>query len=314
MLNNSGDRGMCTYPNIMHVKGKGNGYIVSESIPASKKEDKLWVINQDGYNYLSDGFKYKSRILTKNVKDEFGTVHEISEKEVVYWSEKFYNRQIKENKSFLDFIDKLEKNPENFRLTTAQSKNIKKFLQKDCLNDETGEILDSNKIKMYIDKDKVNAYKAQFGYYLIITSELEMDDLEVINKYHKLSQIEDQFRVMKGALETRPVHVRTEEHIKAHLIICFIALLVIRVIQYKIKNSPDFKPNIDEDWEQGMTATRIIDALNKWTIDLLPDNNYRFNNIDEGDLQLLLNYLNIDIPLDLYFKADLKKLKMNIKI
>ena len=309
-----GDRGMCTYPNIMHVKGKGNGYIVSKSIPASKKEDKLWVINQDGYNYLSDGFKYKSRILTKNVKDEFGTVHEISEKEVVYWSEKFYNKQIKENKSFLDFIDKLEKNPENFRLTTAQSKNIKKFLQKDCLNDETGEILDSNKIKMYIDKDKVNAYKAQFGYYLIITSELEMDDLEVINKYHKLSQIEDQFRVMKGALETRPVHVRTEEHIKAHLIICFIALLVIRVIQYKIKNSPDFKPNIDEDWEQGMTATRIIDALNKWTIDLLPDNNYRFNNIDEGDLQLLLNYLNIDIPLDLYFKADLKKLKMNIKI
>lgn len=309
-----GDRGMCTYPNIMHIKGKGNGYIVSKSIPASKKEDKLWVINQDGYNYLSDGFKYKSRILTKNAKDEFGTEHEISEKEVVYWSEKFYNRQIKENKSFLEFIDKLEKNPENFRLTSAQSKSIRKFLQKDCLNDETGEILDSNKIKMYIDKDKVNAYKAQFGYYLIITSELEMDDLEVINKYHKLSQIEDQFRVMKSSLETRPVHVRTEEHIKAHLTICFIALLVTRVIQYKIKNSPNFKPNSDRDWEQGMTVKRIIDALNKWTVDLLPGNLYRFNNINKGDLALLLDYLGIKIPLDLFSKADLKKIKMNIEI
>ena len=309
-----GDRGMCTYPNIMHIKGQGNGYIVSKSIQASKKEDKLWITNEDDYKVLTDGFKYKSRILTKKVKDEFGTIHEISEKEVVYWSERFYKRQIKENKSFLDFIDKLEQNPENFRLSSAQSKDIKKFLKKDCLNDETGEILDSNKIKMYIDKDKVNAYKAQFGYYLIITSELEMDDIEVINKYHGLSQIEDQFRVMKSSLETRPVHVRTEEHIKAHLIICFIALLVTRVIQYKIKNSPTFKANNDRNWEQGMTPKRIIDALNKWTVDLLPGNLYRFNNINKGDLSSLLDYLDIKIPLDLFSKSDLKMIKMKIKI
>ena len=49
-----------------------------------------------------------------------------------------------------------------------------------------------------------------------------MDDREVIDKYHGLTQIEDQFRVMKSTLETRPVYVRTPEHVDAHLLICCI--------------------------------------------------------------------------------------------
>jgi hypothetical protein len=38
------------------------------------------------------------------------------------------------------------------------------------------------------------------GYYQIVTSELTLDALEIIDKYHGLTQIEDQFRVMKGDL------------------------------------------------------------------------------------------------------------------
>ena len=47
-----------------------------------------------------------------------------------------------------------------------------------------------------------------------------MDDLEIIDKYHGLSKIEDQFRIMKGNLNTRPLYVRTPGHIYAHLLIC----------------------------------------------------------------------------------------------
>ena len=74
------------------------------------------------------------------------------------------------------------------------------------------------------------------GYYKIVSSELNMDDLEIIDKYHGLSRIEDQFRIMKGDLNTRPIFVRTIEHINAHLIICFISLLILRIIQYKTRN------------------------------------------------------------------------------
>lgn len=71
------------------------------------------------------------------------------------------------------------------------------------------------------------------GYYQIRTSELDMDDREIIDKYHGLSRIENQFEELKGPLETRPVYVKTKEHIHAHLLICMIALTMIRLIQRK---------------------------------------------------------------------------------
>ena len=152
------------------------------------------------------------------------------------------------------------------------------------------------------------------GYYRIVTSELNMPDTEVIDKYHGLSQIEDQFRIMKGNLDTRPVFVRTREHINAHLIICFISLLVLRIIQYKIKQTNDFTLDETKYWQEGMTAERIIKALNKWTIDKMNDEYYRFNSINDEDLSIILKAFNISIPSKLYKRAELRNLKVNIKL
>lgn len=309
-----GDRGMTNYPNLLHITSLGNGYIVSKSILKSTKKDKAWLIDEDDYKYLNDGFKYKSRIIHKKVKDEYGNEHEITEKEVVYWSKKFEARQKHENKSFLEFIERLKTSPENFRISKSQSKDLKKFLKNDVENVDTGEILDSNKLKALLDMDKINAFNSLMGYYKIVTSELNMPDTEVIDKYHGLSQIEDQFRIMKGNLDTRPLFVRTKEHINAHLIICFISLLVLRIIQFKIKKIDDFKPDDSKYWQEGMTAERIIKALNKWTIDKMNDEYYRFNSINDDDLAVILKAFNIKIPAKLYKRADLRNIKVNIKL
>ncbi|MBO5095644.1 MAG: IS1634 family transposase [Bacilli bacterium] len=309
-----GDRGMTNYPNLLHITSLGNGYIVSKSILKSTKKDKEWLTNPEGYNKLSDDFKYKSRIIHKKIKDEFGSEHEITEKEVVYWSKKFEDRQKHENKSFLEFIEKLKKSPENFRISKSQSKDLKKFLKKDVENIDTGEVLDSTKLKALLDEEKLNAFNSLMGYYKIVTSELKMPDTEVIDKYHGLSQIEDQFRIMKGNLDTRPIFVRTPEHINAHLIICFISLLVLRIIQYKIKQIDGFVVDNDKNWQEGMTAEKIINALNKWTIDKMNDEYYRFNNINDPDLAIILKAFNINIPAKLYKRAELRNIKVNIKI
>ena len=136
----------------------------------------------------------------------------------------------------------------------------------------------------------------------------------VIDKYHGLSQIEDQFRIMKGNLDTRPVFVRTKEHINAHLIICFISLLVLRIIQYKIKQTDNFTVNENKYWQEGMSAERIIKALNKWTIDKMNDEYYRFNSINDDDLSIILKAFNIVIPAKLYKRAELRSIKVNIKL
>ena len=309
-----GDRGMTNYPNLMHITAKGNGYIVSKSILKSTKSDKKWLLKQDDYVKKDDNFKYKSRIIHKKVKDEFGNIHEITEKEVVYWSKKFEAKQQYENRKFLEFIDKLKNNPENFRISKSQSKDLKKFLKKDVLNTETGEIIDSDKLKGLIDDDKLNAFKDMMGYYKIVTSELDLNDLEVIDKYHGLSRIEDQFRVMKSNLETRPIYVRTTEHINAHLISCFISLLILRIIQYKIKETGNYTKDETLYWQEGMTAERVINALNKWTLDKMNDEYYRFNNIKDEDLSIILKSFNINIPVKLFKRAELKAIKTNIKL
>jgi len=306
------DRGICNYMNMLHLLDGGNGYIVSKSLLKSAKSELEWTYNDDGYTAVSEDFKYKSRILKRDVKDENGNERTLEEKVVVYWSRRFEQRSIKENKKFLEFLEKLEKSPANFRITSLQAKSLRKFLKKEYVNTKTGEMMASSDIRAYIDFDKVKEYRKSLGYYQIITSELTMDDREVIDKYHGLTQIEDQFRVMKSTLETRPVYVRTPEHVDAHLLICLISLIITRIIQKKIRDYKGEKS--DAYWNVGLSAERIQDALNKWKVMQLPEGLYMFMDIDDPDLALILKAFEIEIPAKLYRKSELKSIKTGTKI
>lgn len=63
-----------------------------------------------------------------------------------------------------------------------------------------------------------------------------------------LSKIEESFRITKSQFGTRPIFVRTQKHIEGHFLICFISLLLIRMLQLKMNYS--------------LSAERIIEALN----------------------------------------------------
>ena len=135
------------------------------------------------------------------------------------------------------------------------------------------------------------------GYCQIVSSELDMNDPEIIDKYHGLTRIEDQFREMKGTLETRPIWVNTPEHIQAHLIICFMALTMMRVIQHKIKKTlPDDKAK-DLKWSYGMPGERLRKALLNWQVEQLTDEYYRMVNVDSDDLDLILHALGFSFPM-----------------
>jgi hypothetical protein len=308
------DRGICQYRNLLHVLDGGNGYIVSKSLLKSTKEEQQWTYSDDGYIQPGADFKYKSRIMKRTVKDANGNPRTIEEKIVVYRSKKFQARSERENKKFLDFLKKLEESPENFRITALQSKSLRKFFKKDCVNRKTGEIINSCDIKAFLDFDKVTEYRESMGYYQIVTSELTSDALEIIDKYHGLTQIEDQFRVMKGDLDTRPIFVRDKGHVDAHLLICMIALVALRLIQKRIVRSGLVKIDADAYWSTGLNGHRIRQALGKWKVDSLPGDLYRFMDADDPDLKLILDAFGIKIPAKLYRRAELKSIKKDIKI
>ena len=307
------DRGICNYMNLLHLLDAGNGYIVSKSLLKSTKNEQAWTYDDDGYVTVSPDFKYKSRIVKRNVKDENGNSRKVEELVVVYWSRRFEERSKRENKRFLDFLEKLEESHANFRITALQSKALRKFMKKEYINTKTGEAISSSDIKGFIDFDKVAEYRNGMGYYQIVTSELTMDPREVIDKYHGLTQIEDQFRVMKGDLGTRPVYVRTPEHVDAHLLICMIALVLIRIIQKRIRDA-DSASRDDVYWNVGMSGERIQEALNKWKVDALPDDLYRFMDVDDPDLTMILKAFDIKIPPKLYRRAELRTIKTGTKI
>ena len=282
----------------------GNGYLVSKSVRGSTKAEKKWIISDEDFVYNTDDFKIKTKTYTKTYTLENGTELKSSEKIVSYWSKKFYTREYEEQKSFYDTLKQIIENPESFPSNRLNNSKIKKYLKKQVLNDETGEIIDSENLKAIIDIDKVNEELSLLGWYSIITSETNMDENEIIETYHNLVDIEDQFRVMKSTLETRPLYVRTDEHRIAHLTLCTIALILLRLIQRAITNK----------FNDTLSADRIQVALNKWKVEKLADEHYRFNDIDDKDLKLILDSFDIKLPVKLYKPIDFRMLKNNIKL
>jgi len=117
-------------------------------------------------------------------------------------------------------------------------------MKKEVMNSLIGEVVDRKDLMGWIDEDKLSKHTDYYGYYQLISSELDMSEEEIIEKYHGLTQIENQFRMMKSTLETRPIHVSTRNHIEAHLTVCLISLIMMRVIQFMIKKHPSSSANL----------------------------------------------------------------------
>ena len=302
------DRGMHSGTNMYAVREAGNGYIVSRSLRKTDRKERAWAVDPDGYTVVSERFRHKSRIVKRKVKDGKGAEHTVEEKVVVYWSKAFYERERNENKSFMEFLAKLKEHPGSYRISSAQGKGLRRFMKRECLNKVTGETVNSADLVPMIDEAKVNEFNALMGYYQIVTSELEMDDREVIGKYHGLTQIEDQFREMKGTLETRPVFVQTPEHIKAHLTVCFIALTMLRLIQRKTRLA-DKAPKDESKWSYGIPGARISEALAGWQAVELPGEHYQVQKAKGDDIFAILKAFGIELKEQLYTRGEIREMK-----
>jgi hypothetical protein len=317
------DRGMYSAPNMCHVTDAGNGYIVSKSLRKGTAATRRWAVSPEGYTVVSDRFRRKSRIVRREVtlvkkgKDgkETRERRRFTEKEVVYWSEAFYRREMHEHKSFLDFVERLRANPAGFRVSAAQSKNLKKFLKDEYLNKKTNEVVDGRKLVAMIDDEKLNAFNELMGYYMIATSELDAPDQEIIDKYHGLTQIEDQFREMKGTLEARPVFVNTPGHIHAHLLVCFIALTMMRLVQRRVAMAePKSDAGGDLKWSYGMSGERLSAALREWQVLCQPGEYYQMLNSSGEDIRRVLSALGIGLGKRIYTKGGIVALKSGVKV
>jgi transposase len=293
--------------NIAHILSKGNGYIVSKSTKKSDKTVKKWILDEEGYTWNEEHtFKVKAMIRKRKISDANGKRIDITEKLVCYWSKKHYERGIKENAEFVEYLESVVKNPGKLK---GKPKKIEKFLKRTEIVKETGEAVETT-THLSINEEKLQEYFELLGYYTLMTSEIEKTEEEIINKYHGLSRIEDSFRITKSDLEGRPVYVRTPEHINAHFLICFIALTMIRLIQYKVLKFQGKSTQNEDGWESGITADRIKEALESFQADALPGGYYRLTKPND-DMRLILESIGLNADLRLPTISELRHLKFS---
>ena len=228
------DKGLNSGKNLAYLSSEGDGYIVSQKIRGSSESFINEVLSEEGYEYnQAKTFKSKSFLRERSTKNENGDTVILKEKVVCFWSEDFDIREKYKREELEIRIKEFIDNPSKYN--SSNKVGIKKYLKLQNLDKETGEI---EKIEPYIefDKKKYDRDMRTDGYYCIITSEIELDDMSVIEKYRGLWKIEESFRVIKSDLEGRPIYVWTESHIEGHFLICFLALLIIRILELKTKH------------------------------------------------------------------------------
>ena len=224
------DKGLNTSANIAACVLDGNGYIFSQSVRKATRGLKSWVLDDAGYGESAPGsFRIKSRVSEKAVyvAGEDGKRRRVMVpvKEVAFWSRDYFERSRRERAKV---VEKSRAAVARGDMSSAAAKTSVRYARDVPVVRETGEAADHNWV---IDEERIAADEAMDGYYCIVTSEQEMDDREVIDVYRGLWRIEESFRVMKGDLGARPVYCSTESHIRAHFLVCYIALLAMRLMQ-----------------------------------------------------------------------------------
>ena len=303
------DKGIGKGEAIVYAISHGIGYLTSRTVRGASNNEKKWIADPSGYTIVNENFKYKTKTVSKTTTTPEGVKLEYAEKVLTYWSKKYYDKEVAEKRSFYEFVREYMKDPRSFRLSSTQVPLIKKYLKKDVVHMKTGELMNASDLSAMLDMDKIKMEYDLMGYYTLATSEINMDDEEIIKTYGNLVEIEEQFHIMKSTLDTRPVYVRTKEHITAHLTICTIALIMIRMIQKQMKaKHPEL---VDKSllFSNVLSADRIQAALNKLKIEKVGDTYYRFCDIDDPDLALILDSFGIKIPLKCYKIGEIKQLK-----
>ena len=237
------DMGIITGDNIYYLTGgkSDNGYVFSFSIRGATDAFKDYVFESEGY-VGPDGrqagpdaaFKIKSRKIARdiNVSMKSGKTAKkvVYEKQVVFWAKKYADKARAERGEVVKKAMELVADPGKY--SRAVSYGAAKYVKNMEVDKKTGEILKGEKNPCF-DFEKLAEDEKYDGYYAIVTSEYNMADGKIIDTYRGLWEIEETFKITKGTLEARPVYVSREDRIGAHFLICFIALVIIRIIGKK---------------------------------------------------------------------------------
>ncbi len=223
------DKAMNSKGNVSETNENNDGWIFSQKVRGSRgvaKDIQNFALSESGWCYNNDlSFAMKSMIRERKLADG----NKVKEKVLVTWSKKYAIREKIRRDGAIEYASKLT-NAELFRMTSK--KGGKRYLVQKVLDERTGEYVEMHPF-IHLDLELAKEDEKYDGLNAIVTSEVEMSNEDILDNYRQLHKIEDCFRVTKTDLKTRPIYVWTKEHIEAHFLTCYIALTLMRMLQYK---------------------------------------------------------------------------------
>ena len=209
-------------------------YIVTQSIKKLKKEEKEWALSPQGFKRVSDDKPVDITKLPEDdkglyYKDEPYTTQKLHQRLIITYSPKYalYQKSIRDKQ-----VERAQKilDSGNAKKNRKNPNDPARFIGKMAVTKD-GEAAN---IKQYLDEDKI-ADEAQYdGLYAVCTDLLDDGIGDILKVSEGRWQIEECFRIMKTDFSARPVYLRDENRVKAHFLICFLALTVYRYLEKKL--------------------------------------------------------------------------------
>ena len=222
-----------------HYNSFGNrSYVITQSLKKMKAEDKETALTPKQFRKLGEDRFIDISTIDESDPDVYETVYykeipvvtgDMDETVIVTYSPKYkaYQKRIREQQ--VSRAQKMIDQPGRKRRGKNQN-DPARFVKQVSVTDD-GEIAEK---KVYaLDMDRIAEEEKYDGFYAVITN-LEGDVGEILKINRQRWEIEENFRIMKTDFEARPVYVRREDRIRAHFLICYISLLLYRLLEKKL--------------------------------------------------------------------------------
>jgi transposase len=237
---------------------EGRAFIVTQSLKKLKKADREAAMDDRNWRRLSD----KKTVDINEVKadpsshmdelyykeDVYGTKKVPGQLLIVTYSPRYAAYQKKVREAQLERAEKMVKSG-NVKKQRKNPNDPSRFVKVTSTTSD-GEVAEEKSYS--IDQEKVDNEAMYDGYYAVCTDLVDDDIKDILTVSEGRWEIEESFRIMKTDFEARPVYVRREDRIKAHFLICYMALLLFRLMEKKLNSS--------------YTASKIIDTLREYRL------------------------------------------------
>ena len=244
------DNGLNTNANLIRLVKENQGFLLAHSLSKAKQGSVDEWLKDTGWQWDKEKER-KIKIIPSSLIDEDGVV-QTNYRIVIGWSEKRYRED----------MFKIEKHEQGAREAIAHHAKLPlaTFGWKKYIETEKNKAQKINEKELAKDKKLAGYYAYLFKdsrefdkewVKLPAEEKKELSGWEIIEQYKKQAQIEECFRIMKTNFNLRPMYVYTDEHIEAQVLICVLALILLRILSKKLKlaGSP-------------MTTEQILAALN----------------------------------------------------